>query len=178
MPASTVSLRPATAADAGFLLRVYAATRADELALTGWDAATCAAFVRMQFQAQDAHYRRHWPAAQQSVLLVQTEAGAEPVGRLWLDRGVHALHVLDIALLPAWRGIGIGSLCLRGLMAEAARRGQTLTVLVEQGNPARHLYARLGFEALGPPQGWHQRMAWRQAPRGPLAGKEACDEQA
>lgn len=161
------TLRPATAADAPVLRAVYASTRADELAATGWDAAQCQAFCDMQYDAQQAHYTRHWPHAVCQLVLVPDSAGdglgTRVAGRLWVDRRTDALHVLDIALLPSARGQGLGSACLHDLMAEAAAAGLPVTISVETHNPARRLYDRLGFLPDGPVQGLYQRMAWHPA---------------
>ncbi len=170
------SLRPVTPADADFLLRVYASTRADELALTGWTAAQCDAFVRQQSQAQALHYQAHWPDAEHSVLEAGEGGRRQAAGRLWLHRGAQAVHVLDIALLPEWRGQGLGGRCLRQLMAQAESAGQALTIYVELTNPARRLYERLGFGAVGPPEGVHQFMHWHGAVA--QSSVEICHEQA
>lgn len=156
------ALRPLGPADEAFLLRVYAGTRADELALTAWDDATREAFVRMQYRAQSTHYQQHWPDAEHVVIVLREGASAHDVGRLWLDRGADAVHVLDIALLPERRGQGLGRLVLQQLMAEAWTQGRALTIYVETGNPARRLYDRLGFAPVGPPDGLHQFMRWRR----------------
>lgn len=169
------SLRPVTAADAAFLLQVFASTRADELALTGWPPAQCDAFVRQQAAAQARHYQAHWPQAEHTVITLHQDGQAHDAGRLWLDRRGDAVHVLDIALLPAWRGQGLGGRVLRRLMADAAAQGQALTIHVEAGNPARHLYDRLGFRPVGHPDGVHQFMRWHAAETTRL---EHCDEQA
>ena len=58
----------------------------------------------------------------------------------------------DIALLPAWRGRGLGGRCLQALVDQ----GRALGIQVELHNPARRLYERLGFVADGAPQGLHQ----------------------
>lgn len=173
-----LSLRRVEPADRGFLLQVYAGTRADELALTGWDTDSCERFLRMQFDAQCAHYERHWPKSDHSVIQVGTAEHLVPVGRLWVDHRTDALHVLDIALLPDWRGRGLGSTCLRRLMDEAAASGLPLTIFVEHDNPARRLYERLGFNAVGEPQGMHQRMAWPAQLAVMRQTEETCSEQA
>ncbi len=159
-------LQWATPDDRAALLAVYASTRADELALTGWPQAQCQAFIAMQFDAQWRHYSQHHPQALCQLIVGDgAAAGACPgrlcLGRLWVDRSAQRLHVLDITLLPAARGQGIGSALLRQLMAEAQQRGVALTVSVELHNPARRLYDRLGFQPQGEPQGIHQRMAWQ-----------------
>lgn len=157
-----IAWRPEAPEDRDFLLRVYAGTRAEELARTGWDEATCAGFVAMQFEAQDRHYRAHFPHAQCSVIECVVPGGPVPVGRLWVDRRERSIHVLDIALLAESRGRGLGTACLRRLMVEAAQRQVPLTIMVEFFNPARRWYERLGFV----PQeehGMHLQMSWSAA---------------
>lgn len=148
-------LRVATPADEAWQLAIYAGTRADELALTGWPAEQCERFVAMQHRAQQQHYRQHFPRAVCQLILA---GDGEVAGRLWVDRRPEALHVLDIALLPAWRGRGIGTRCLQALAREADGRRQSLGIHVEIHNPARRLYERLGFVADGEPEGLHQAM--------------------
>lgn len=155
----TVHWRPATPQDRDFLLRVYAGARAEELARTGWDETTCASFVTMQFEAQDRHYRAQFPDSQCSVIEFAMRGEPVPVGRLWVDRRQHSIHVLDIALLAEFRGQGLGTACLRRLMVEAAGLQVALTIKVECFNPARRWYERLGFL----PQdehGMHVQMRW------------------
>lgn len=143
-------LRPATAADEDWQLAIYAGTREDELALTGWPPEQREAFLRQQHRAQQQHYRAHFPHSVCQLILVDGEVA----GRLWLDDRADRLHILDIALLPAWRGRGLGSRCLQDLAAQ----GRALGIQVELHNPARRLYERLGFVAEGQPQGLHQAM--------------------
>jgi ribosomal protein S18 acetylase RimI-like enzyme len=146
-------LRPATPADEDWQLAIYAGTRAEELALTGWPPAQCEAFVRQQHAAQQQHYRHHFPASICHLILAGGDAVA---GRLWLDESAERLHILDIALLPAWRGQGLGTRCLQALAVAAG--GRSLSIHVEIHNRARRLYERLGFVAEGAPQGLYQAM--------------------
>ena len=145
MQSGTVSpprLRPATPEDEQFLRAVYAATRADELALVQWSDAQKRAFTDMQFAAQDADYRQNYPDAQYSIIEVQ----GVPVGRLYVDRCSKEIRIIDIALLPEHRRAGIGTKLLRELQDEACEAGKTLTIHVEKFNPALSLYHRLGFQ--------------------------------
>ena len=153
-------LRVATPADEAWQLAIYASTRADELAQTGWPPAQCEAFAQQQHRAQQQHYARHFPASVCYLILVD---GDEVAGRLWLDARADRLHILDIALLPAWRGQGLGTRCLQALAIEAGASGRTLGIQVEIHNPARRLYERLGFVPDGEPQGLYQAML-RPAP--------------
>lgn len=56
-----------------------------------------------------------------------------------------SLYIGLIEVAPAWQGRGVGTSVIRALDEEAARGGQSLTLRVRHGNPARRLYERLGF---------------------------------
>lgn len=130
--------------DREFLFRVYASTREEELALTDWDEEQKGVFLEGQFGAQDAWYRERYPGATLDVI----EAGGVPAGRLYVHRREREIRLMDIALLPEHRGRGIGGSLLHDLMTEAAAAGKRLTIHVEEYNPARRLYERLGFRKI------------------------------
>lgn len=136
-----VALRPATPDDTSFLTRVYASTRAEELARVPFSDAEKAAFLAQQFAAQSAHYATHYGGAAFDVVLVD----GEPAGRLIVDRRDAGILIVDIALLPEFRGRGIGGRLLAPILAEADAAGATVTIHVERANRARRLYERLGF---------------------------------
>jgi ribosomal protein S18 acetylase RimI-like enzyme len=123
---------------------VYASTREAEMVLVPWSDTDKRAFVKFQFEAQHMHYRAHFADAEFSVIL----ARGEPAGRLYVDRRPDEIRLVDIALLPEFRGAGIGSTLLRALIAEAGAANMPLRIHVEQHNPALGLYLRLGFTAL------------------------------
>ena len=153
--APPVTLRPATPNDAEFLYRVYAHTRYDELAPLRWPPEQVEAFLRMQFRAQDTHYRVHYAAATFDVVL----CGGVAAGRLYVDRRSDEIRVVDIALLPEFRGAGVGTFLLARLQAEAAASGRAVSIHVEVNNPARRWYARLGFVPVGE-NGIYDLMEW------------------
>lgn len=142
--APTIALRPVTADDTEFLVAVYAGTRAEELAAVPWDDTERDAFLRMQFGAQDRYWREHKPGAELSVVLVD----GEPAGRLYVDRLPAEIRIVDIALLPAHRGGGVGTRLLTDILQEGHRTNLPVTIHVEQFNPARALYERLGFRQI------------------------------
>ncbi len=57
---------------------------------------------------------------------------------------------LTIAVLPAYRGRGIGTALLTQLIDEAAQSFQGISLSVVGENPAINLYRRLGFEIVRP----------------------------
>ena len=95
----------------------------------------------MQFRAQDTYYRGQFKRA--SFLVVELEG--EPIGRLYTDRREDEIRILDIALLPEYRGRGLGSALMQEILAEAAEASKAVRIHVERFNPALRLYERLGF---------------------------------
>lgn len=137
-----IALRPAGPGDRAFLSRVYASTRAEELAPVPWSDEQKLAFLAMQFDVQDRYYREQFPGTAFQVILLD----GRPAGRLYVDRRDDEIRIVDIALLPEHRGAGVGGTLLRGLLDEATRAGKPVRIHVERLNPALRLYARLGFE--------------------------------
>lgn len=145
VPGIDLGVRPITAADADFLFQVYAETREEELAVVDWSPAQKHAFLKMQFDAQHAHYQKHYPAAAFDLILLS----GQPIGRIYLDRWATEFRIVDIALLRAYRNRGIGTAFLQAIHAAAQHAGLPVTIHVEQFNPALRLYQRLGFEQAG-----------------------------
>lgn len=140
-----VTLRPVAPDDREFLLRVYAGTREDELAQTGWTDDEKQAFIEMQFTAQHADYSTRFPDGEHSIVLV----GDSPAGRMWVARWEEEMRLLDIALLPERRNAGTGRILLERLQAEAAQRGTPLRHSVYKMNDgALRFYERLGFTVI------------------------------
>lgn len=142
MPTLEPRLRPVTSEDREFLLRLYASTREEELSQVEWPPGQKAAFLEQQFTAQDIHYRENYPGATLDIV----EVGGVSAGRLYVARWPREIRIMDIALLPEFRGRGIGGALLRELCAEADRGECTLSIHVERMNPAQRLYRRSGFE--------------------------------
>ncbi len=151
-----IVLRPASRADEAFRFTVYATTRADELADWGWPPEQQTAFLNMQFSAQERGHAAAFPAATRSIIYM----GEIPIGVLMIHRSTEELRLIDIALLPAHRGCGAGTYVVRLLQAEARSLGCPFRLRLLRGNPARRLYARLGF-ALLDEDGLYVQMEWR-----------------
>jgi len=148
-------LRPATSADRELLFQVYASTRTEELAVVDWPPATLEGFLRQQFDAQDRHYRQTFPAATFDVVVID----GQRAGRLYLDTAPDETRVLDIALLPEYRGRGVGTQLIGEVAATARGRGACVTLHVERTNRALAWYQRLGFSVAGD-QGVYLFLRW------------------
>jgi GNAT superfamily N-acetyltransferase len=154
----SITLCPATSQDQPFLYTVYASTRVEELALLNWNEAQRAAFLHMQFSAQDTYYRQHYPQGDFSLILL----AGEPVGRLYVERRTEQILVIDISLLPDHRNLGIGSALLQKLLDEGASCRLPVRLHVMMNNPAYRLYARMGFVPAGN-DGAYIAMEWRSS---------------
>lgn len=138
---SSVVLRPIEPGDMEFLRSLYASTREQELAVVPWPPDVKQAFLRQQFEAQHAHWTEHYPGANFDLVL----RGGEPVGRLYVDRWPREIRIVDVSLVPEARGGGLGTALLRRVIAAGDAAGKPVSIHVEMFNPARRLYARLGF---------------------------------
>jgi ribosomal protein S18 acetylase RimI-like enzyme len=159
-PASLVArglrLRHASNADLGWLCRLYATTRTEELANVPWPEQTKEAFLTDQFRLQHRHYVAHYHDSDFLIL----ESDREPVGRYYLQRTGPDHLLVDISLLPHMRNRGIGRMLIEASQREAQRHGCGMTLHVLQHNAAaRRLYERMGFVVIQT-QGTHHLMHW------------------
>ncbi len=127
--------------DEAFLLRLYASTRVEELRLFPWTEEQKEAFVALQYRAREQSYRQNYTAAVDQVIWVN----GSPAGRFLVQRD-QELGLVEISLLPEYRGQGIGSALIGQLAAEGQRlnRRVWLHVAADNGRAIR-LYDRLGF---------------------------------
>lgn len=153
-------LRPAVDADFPRLKRLYADTRAEEMAGVPWPAAARQAFLDQQFQLQHQHYLQHFAGAD----FLAIDHQGELQGRYYLLRAAPDHLLIDICLMAAHRGQGVGRALIEDALRDARslRRGVSLHVL--RSNPrARRLYESLGFETCASTD-THHRMRWQHAP--------------
>lgn len=146
-----VSLRAKTAEDADFVRDLYISHRWEEMQAAPWSDEERLAFLRDQARLQATHYDVNYHDADFLII----EAAGRPIGRLYLFRHNRAdLRIVEIGLVPDWRGRGLGGALLRWVQDMAREGGYALcSIHVEQTNSARRLYHRLGFtdvEPVGP----------------------------
>jgi len=154
---AALGARPPQAADAPFLAQLYASTRPDLLGKGGADPAFAATLIAMQQRLQAADYLARFPQAHTLVI----ERDDTPVARLVLDIDAGRMRLVDIAVLPAYRGCGLGTALLLSLQQWAARQGLPLCLAVQRANTsARRLYLALGFLTVGADPHVEQ-LSWR-----------------
>ncbi len=125
-----ITFRSITDADLEFLYRVYASTRNEEMAVTGWNEADIENFLRMQFNLQHTYYRQTYPQAAFDIILID----GIPAGRLYIDRQQDKMVVIDIALLPEFRRRGAGGRIMRNLVEEVDKEGLLMSLHVERSS--------------------------------------------
>jgi ribosomal protein S18 acetylase RimI-like enzyme len=137
-------------------------TAADEIWL--WDLLYMAIYVQEGQPPPDrsilrqpdlARYVADWGrTGDRGVAAVESAAG-RPVGAAWLrlwtahDRGygymAEDIPELSIAVSPGYRGRGMGTALMQALLVQSDAVHAAVSLSVSAGNPARRLYARLGF---------------------------------
>lgn len=151
-----IALFPAADGDREFLLQVYTVSREADLSMTHWDNAQKRAFAEHQLDAQTYTYRVKYPSAAHDIIWYD----GKPVGRLYVDRGVEQIAILDITVLPEYRRKGIGTELVRNLQNEAAATNRSVRIYLEQFNPSQKLFRKLGFDVV-PDDGIDLRFEWK-----------------
>jgi GNAT superfamily N-acetyltransferase len=142
--ARDVVLRPEDMEDAEFLSTLYVSVRWHELMVTDWPDKAKLAFLTSQFQLQTRQYAANYPGMERWIV----EHGGMAIGRFYVLRTKTEWRVVDISLLPEWRGQGIGAGLLGDLGCQTRQQGIPLRLRVERHNPALQLYRRLGFQVI------------------------------
>ena len=124
----SITFRPITDRDLPFLERLYASTRQDELSVVPWSEEQKSDFLAWQFQAQHTHYMQHYPDADFDIILKK----GKPAGRLYQETWSNEIRIIDIALLPEYRGRGIGTRLLKDIQATARKKGLSVSIHVEK----------------------------------------------
>lgn len=104
-----------------------------------------------------AHYVEGWPLPGDVGVIAELD---QPVGAAWYrflsesDPGygfvAASIPEITIGVTPASRGLGVGTALLHQLAATAKASGiESLSLSVEQENPALALYRRMGFVQAG-----------------------------
>ena len=156
----SIDFRPICDDDLNYLKKIYASTRAEELQVLSWSKEEKETFLQMQFQAQHQYYQAQFREAEYLMIL----EGNQPIGRLYVDRSSDEIRIIDIAILPAYRGQGIGSSLLQQILAEGQYSRKSVRIHVEHNNRALKLYQRLGFQKKSE-NGVYFLMEWTPIPQ-------------
>ena len=145
----------ASADDEPFLRELLRDVRDPEFLQLNLPEAGLAQLMDLQYRAQKQGYEQQFPNLESTILWV----GPYRVGRMLLSETVDSMRLVDIALLTAFRGTGIGSRILESLCQRAREAGRPLRLSVRRGNRAINLYTRIGFVMRGD-NGMDIEMEW------------------
>lgn len=155
-PLTFRSLHPG---DEAFLYEVYASTREQEMSLWASSPEEKAGFLRMQFEAQHAFYQKQFPNGDFFLVL----SDGRPVGRLYLQDQGNEVLLIEVALLPKSRHLGLGRKLFEALFEAGKSRGCSVVGHVEWWNPAIYFFLRMGFQITGKSD-THYQIRWVPQP--------------
>jgi ribosomal protein S18 acetylase RimI-like enzyme len=130
-----------TRSDETFLFALYSTTRADEMALVPWNEEQKDAFVQSQFQAQQNHYFSEYPNGKFQTVSLDDQK----IGRLYICESEDEIHIIDLTILPEFRGQGIGTQIITDILQTAEKPVQ---IYLESFNQSINLFTRLGFQII------------------------------
>lgn len=141
-----ISLRPARDGDEPFLKRVHEAARHWEFAplLQTGQVDLYHKIMAQQYDSQHRFYFANYDTAHYGII----QWTGQPIGRLYVDYRHDEVRVLEIAVLPEYRGRGIGRIVMTGLCLEAAMRKTPVRLHVHYLSRAQRFYQQLGFREI------------------------------
>lgn len=135
----------ALAEDGSFLYELYITTRMNEFAMLGLNEQQLDALLHIQFEAQQRSYHSKFPQAKHEIIYVEEMR----IGRMMTVIQSESIHLIDISLLPDFRGKGYGTKLIHKLLRTAVIQNLPVTLHVATGNPAQRLYEKCGFHVTG-----------------------------
>ncbi len=101
--------------------------------------------IDMQLQAREQQYHALYPDGSFELILLR----GEPIGRLAIDRSDSPWTLIDIAIMPEFRGHAVGSSLIRELLQSACDVKIDVRASVHADNlHARRLWLNLGFQVV------------------------------
>ena len=152
MSKSNISYRTVKESDREFLFRLFESTRDDiRKHATKLSYVEQTELIRMQFQAQDKHYKKFYPDAE--FLIIKSRN--KDIGRLYIEEWPSQIRIIDITIDPKFRGKGLGGQIMADIIRKSESKGKATSIHVAKDNRALNLYNRLGFEIDGGTEVYH-----------------------
>jgi ribosomal protein S18 acetylase RimI-like enzyme len=117
----------------------------EQLQAETWDPRIREHLLDLQVRTKCGAYATVHPQADDAIIMLDDQ----PVGRMLVDRSGEFYHLVDISVLPKYRGKGIGTRLVLALCMEGEMTGKNVRLYVSISNPrAAGLYKRLGFRVI------------------------------
>ncbi|WP_089083289.1 GNAT family N-acetyltransferase [Aquitalea magnusonii] len=130
MTCEEITLRQAQLSDEKFLLDLRQQVMTEHLARVGEPTDDDSHLQRVRYQYDGAQ-----------IVLINGNA----VGLMKVFKTEKEWNLIQVQILPRFQGKGIGRFLIYTLLEDAKRNGVVVRLSVLRGNPARHLYEKLGF---------------------------------
>lgn len=151
----TVTLRPTTEQDEPFLRRLIVESAALDLGAQLWPEPLRSQILESQYTGRRSSYRAAHPEAESSLIQVDGASAGWVVVAAALDE----IYLAELIVQPEFRGRGIATAVLRGILETAHAAGKPVRLEVLLTNPAAiRLYESVGFR----PAGGDQLRQWME----------------
>lgn len=130
--------------DMRLLFDIFVSTRGDILSLSNWTANEKIEFLRDQFMLQHNAYMGGYKNPEFMIVMLK----GKDAGRLYLEIRNKDIRIIDIAILPDFRGKGTGSTLMSYIFQLSDSKAKSVSIHVEKSNPAMNWYMKLGFNKI------------------------------
>ena len=142
----TVTCRPALPNDELFLRSLIKGTVSAELGAEFWPESLRTHLLAIQYDSRRQSIGTAFPRAADQIVL----ADGESIGWFVVDESAGEIRMVELMLVPAWRGRGAGTILIRQVLARGCVAGKPVRLSVVPSNAgAIRLYQRLGFQSTG-----------------------------
>ena len=140
-----IALRPETSQDEAFIRRLIVETIGIDLGASAWPESMRSHLLGIQYEGRRRSHNVGYPETESSVI----QADGEDAGWVALAAMPNEVYLAEIMVLPEFRGRGIGTAAIRGILATARAADKPLRLKVNAMNHAAiRLYERLGFRRI------------------------------
>jgi hypothetical protein len=140
-----LSLIPVNESDKSFLVELYAATRAEEMAAVPWSDEQKQAFLQMQSEAQNLYYREIYPNASFNII----KSNDESIGRFYFAELADEFRIIDLAFLSQHFDKDTFIKLIRKVLQKGETSGKAVQIYLESFNPLAEIFTDLGFQKIG-----------------------------
>jgi len=151
-----VSFRVIEDSDKNYLKALYADSRAREMNMTVWSDQEKTRFLDQQYEFQDRSFTLNYIGAIRRII----QLDGRDIGRLFINEADDHMRILDLTIHSDYQRRGIATDILKSLLNKAYGGKVPVKLSVVHDNPARKLYARLGFHPVRQ-DGLYVEMIWR-----------------
>jgi ribosomal protein S18 acetylase RimI-like enzyme len=156
-----LTLRPARIDDQEFLYLLFYSVYLEKLHPVPMSEEEKKQLLDLMYQGFTQHYNSRAISSDDRLVLLNNES----IGRIILLQTCEEIRLADLAILPQYRGRGIGSALISQVQTESVMSKRPIRLQVARFDRALRLYQRLGFyktDAIGP----YLHLEWSSKPPG------------